>query len=88
MDIENNGTETTVYRKRGDMAQWSERKSTEQKIRVSNPTPTSRLLLSRIGYPGSIPALVLPSDDVVNEHRRGIKAQRLLLYAPNNMDLR
>ncbi|KER30188.1 hypothetical protein T265_03342 [Opisthorchis viverrini] len=44
-----------------EMAQWLERLSTNRKIRCSNPTSTSRLLLSRFEQPGSIPAFVLPS---------------------------
>ncbi|KAG5453135.1 NADH dehydrogenase [ubiquinone] 1 beta subcomplex subunit 5, mitochondrial [Clonorchis sinensis] len=34
----------------------------------SNPTSASRLLLSRLGQPGSIPAIVLPSADMVVMH--------------------
>ncbi|KER26326.1 hypothetical protein T265_06376 [Opisthorchis viverrini] len=42
---------------------WLERKFTARKVRGSNPTSTSRLPLSRLGHPGSIPALVQPSGD-------------------------
>ncbi|KAG5450326.1 hypothetical protein CSKR_110185 [Clonorchis sinensis] len=40
---------------------WLEREFTDRKVRSSNPTSASRLPLSRLGQPGSIPALVLPS---------------------------
>ncbi|KER33680.1 hypothetical protein T265_00561 [Opisthorchis viverrini] len=36
---------------------WLEREFTDRKVRGSNPTPASRLPLSRLGQPGSIPAL-------------------------------
>ncbi|KAG5452702.1 hypothetical protein CSKR_102129 [Clonorchis sinensis] len=39
---------------------WLEREFTDRKVRGSNPTSASRLPLSRLGRPGSIPALVLP----------------------------
>ncbi|KER33303.1 hypothetical protein T265_00802 [Opisthorchis viverrini] len=40
---------------------WLEREFTHQQVRGSNPTSASRFLLSRLGQPGSIPALVRPS---------------------------
>ncbi|KER25157.1 hypothetical protein T265_07322 [Opisthorchis viverrini] len=45
----------------GEVAQWSEREFTDRKVRDSNPTSASRLLLSRLGQPGSTQAVVLPS---------------------------
>ncbi|KAG5447711.1 hypothetical protein CSKR_111348 [Clonorchis sinensis] len=38
--------------------QWLEREFTNRKVRGSNPTSASRLPLSRLGQPGSIPVLV------------------------------
>ncbi|KAG5454706.1 hypothetical protein CSKR_104920, partial [Clonorchis sinensis] len=38
-----------------------EGKFTDRKVRGSNPTSASRLPLSKLGQPGNIPALVLPS---------------------------
>ncbi|KER28586.1 hypothetical protein T265_13551, partial [Opisthorchis viverrini] len=40
---------------------WLEREFADRKVRGSNPTSVSRLPLSRLGQPGSIPALVQPS---------------------------
>ncbi|KER33773.1 hypothetical protein T265_12543, partial [Opisthorchis viverrini] len=54
---------------------WLEREFTDRKIRGSNPTYVSRLPLSRLGQPGSIPALVLPSDGMAARHRRGATAE-------------
>ncbi|KER22284.1 hypothetical protein T265_14888, partial [Opisthorchis viverrini] len=47
-----------------------ERKFTNRKVGLSNSTSASRLLLSRLGQPGSIPALVLPSGSMAARHRR------------------
>ncbi|KER23521.1 hypothetical protein T265_08604 [Opisthorchis viverrini] len=41
---------------------WLEREFTDRKVRGSNPTSATRLPLSRLGQPDSIPALVLPSE--------------------------
>ncbi|KER30515.1 hypothetical protein T265_03123 [Opisthorchis viverrini] len=38
---------------------WLEREFTDRKVRGSNPTSASRLPLSRLGQPGSIPALLI-----------------------------
>ncbi|KAG5444535.1 hypothetical protein CSKR_114464 [Clonorchis sinensis] len=46
------------------------------KVRGSNPTSASRLPLSRLGQPGSIPALVLLSGDMAARHRKGVTAER------------
>ncbi|KAG5446548.1 hypothetical protein CSKR_101515, partial [Clonorchis sinensis] len=53
-----------------------ERKFTDQKVRGSNPTSASRLPLSRLGQPGSIPALVLPSGGMAARHRKSATAER------------
>ncbi|KAG5444759.1 hypothetical protein CSKR_114306 [Clonorchis sinensis] len=53
----------------GGMAQWLEREFTDQKVRGSNPTSAPRLPLSRLGQPGSIPALVHPSGGMVVRRR-------------------
>ncbi|KER33407.1 hypothetical protein T265_00718 [Opisthorchis viverrini] len=49
-------------------------------VRGSNPTSATRLPLSRLGQPGSIPALVLPSGDMAARHRKGATAERFYLY--------
>ncbi|KAG5448122.1 hypothetical protein CSKR_106379 [Clonorchis sinensis] len=61
-----------------EMAQWLEREFTDRRVRWSNPTYASRLPLSRLGRPGSIPALVLPSGGIAAMHRKGVTAERLL----------
>ncbi|KAG5443258.1 hypothetical protein CSKR_111046 [Clonorchis sinensis] len=58
----------------GGMARWPkwlEREFTARKVRGSNPTSASRLLLSRLEQPGSIPALVLSSGGMVVRRRKG-----------------
>ncbi|KAG5443492.1 hypothetical protein CSKR_101050 [Clonorchis sinensis] len=45
----------------GRWHKWLEREFIDRKVRGSNPTSASRLPLSRLRQPGSIPALVLPS---------------------------
>ncbi|KAG5447579.1 hypothetical protein CSKR_101346 [Clonorchis sinensis] len=42
------------------LVNWLEREFTDRKVRCSNPTSASQLLLSRLGQPGSVAALVLP----------------------------
>ncbi|KAG5445016.1 hypothetical protein CSKR_105028 [Clonorchis sinensis] len=49
---------------------WLEREFTDRKVRGSIPTSVSRLPLSRLGQPGSIPALVLPSGGMAARHRK------------------
>ncbi|KAG5446032.1 hypothetical protein CSKR_103895 [Clonorchis sinensis] len=49
---------------------------TDRKVRGSNPTSASRLPLSRLGQPGSIPALVQPSGGMAVRHRKGTTAER------------
>ncbi|KER22034.1 hypothetical protein T265_14954, partial [Opisthorchis viverrini] len=57
---------------------WLEREFSDLKIRSSNPTSTSRLPLSRLGQPGSTPALVLTSGSMATRHRKGATAERYL----------
>ncbi|KAG5440988.1 hypothetical protein CSKR_109694 [Clonorchis sinensis] len=56
---------------------WLEREFTERKVRDSNPTSASRLPLSRLRQPGSIPALVLPSGCMAARHRKDVTAEPL-----------
>ncbi|KAG5452855.1 hypothetical protein CSKR_111353, partial [Clonorchis sinensis] len=48
---------------------WLQREFTDRKVRGWNPTSASRLSLFRLGQPGSIPALVLPSGGMAARHR-------------------
>ncbi|KER28928.1 LOW QUALITY PROTEIN: hypothetical protein T265_13474, partial [Opisthorchis viverrini] len=59
---------------------WLEREFTDRKVRGSNPTSATRLPLSRLGQPGSIPALVLPSGGMAARHRKGATAERFLSF--------
>ncbi|KER26803.1 hypothetical protein T265_06016 [Opisthorchis viverrini] len=54
-----------------------EREFTNRKVHASNLTSASRLSLSRLGKPGSIPALVLPLGSMAARHRKGRTAERL-----------
>ncbi|KER22292.1 hypothetical protein T265_09577 [Opisthorchis viverrini] len=56
---------------------WLEREFTDRKVRGSNPTSAFRLPLSRLGQPGSIPALVQLSGDMAVRHRKGAAAGRI-----------
>ncbi|KER21462.1 hypothetical protein T265_10223 [Opisthorchis viverrini] len=55
---------------------WLEREFTDQKVHGLNPTSASRLPLSRLWQPGSIPALVQPSGGMAVRHRKGATAGR------------
>ncbi|KER27945.1 hypothetical protein T265_05144 [Opisthorchis viverrini] len=57
---------------------WLECEFTDHRVRSSNPTSASRLPLSRLGQPGSIPALVQPSGGMVARHRKGATAERFI----------
>ncbi|GAA57497.1 E3 ubiquitin-protein ligase NEDD4-like [Clonorchis sinensis] len=57
---------------------WLEREFSDRKVRGSNPTFASRLPLSRLGQPDSIPALVLPSGGMATRHRKGVAAELFL----------
>ncbi|KER29088.1 hypothetical protein T265_04182 [Opisthorchis viverrini] len=59
------------------MAQWLGREFTNQYVRGSNPNSASRLLLPRLGQPGSIAALVLPSGGTAARKRNGVTAERV-----------
>ncbi|KAG5446880.1 hypothetical protein CSKR_102254, partial [Clonorchis sinensis] len=52
---------TRVQAHHDEVAQWLECEFTDRNVRGSKPTYASRLALSRLGQPDSIPALVLPS---------------------------
>ncbi|KAG5449768.1 hypothetical protein CSKR_109570 [Clonorchis sinensis] len=52
---------------------WLERQFNDRKVR---PTSASRLSLSRLGQPGRITALVLPSDVMAARHRKGVTAEQ------------
>ncbi|KAG5441825.1 hypothetical protein CSKR_100691 [Clonorchis sinensis] len=56
-----------------------QRELTDRKIRGSNLTSASRLLMSRLGQPGSSPALVLPSGGMAGRHRKGVTAEQFLV---------
>ncbi|KER27516.1 hypothetical protein T265_05475 [Opisthorchis viverrini] len=60
----NPGEHTEVHFIWARWPMWLEREFTDRKVLRTNPTPASRLPLSRLGQPGSIPALVLPSGDM------------------------
>ncbi|KAG5453198.1 hypothetical protein CSKR_112760 [Clonorchis sinensis] len=49
---------------------------TDRKVHDLNQTSASRLLLPRLGQPGSIPALVPPSVCMADRHRKGATAER------------
>ncbi|KAG5441296.1 hypothetical protein CSKR_111696 [Clonorchis sinensis] len=59
---------------------WLEGEFTDRKVRGSNPTSASRFPLSRLGLPGSIPALVVPSGGMAVGHQKGITTERFLFY--------
>ncbi|KER22732.1 hypothetical protein T265_09217 [Opisthorchis viverrini] len=61
---------------RGEMAEVVRARITNLKVRGSNPTSATRLPLSRLGQPGSIPALVLPSGGMAARHRKGCYSER------------
>ncbi|KAG5446221.1 hypothetical protein CSKR_112499 [Clonorchis sinensis] len=54
---------------------WLEREFTDRKVRSSNLTSASQLPLSRVGQPGSIPALVLHSGSRAARHRKGTTSE-------------
>ncbi|KAG5447920.1 hypothetical protein CSKR_113386 [Clonorchis sinensis] len=55
---------------------WLEREFTDLNVRDSNPITASRLPLSRLGNPGSISALVLPSGGMAARHQKCATAER------------
>ncbi|KAG5452611.1 hypothetical protein CSKR_100448 [Clonorchis sinensis] len=56
-----------------------EREFTDRKVRGTNPTSVSRLLPSRLGQPGTISALMLPSGVMAARHRKDVRAERLFI---------
>ncbi|KAG5452618.1 Alpha-ketoglutarate-dependent dioxygenase alkB 6 [Clonorchis sinensis] len=60
----------------GEMAHWLESEFIYRMVCGSNLTSASRLPLSRLEQPGSIPALVLPSGDTAIRHRKGATADK------------
>ncbi|KER23270.1 hypothetical protein T265_14677, partial [Opisthorchis viverrini] len=64
------------HRKGARWPKWLEREFNDRKVCGSNPTSATRLPLSRLGQPGSIPALVLPSGGMAARHRKGATAER------------
>ncbi|KER33543.1 hypothetical protein T265_00652 [Opisthorchis viverrini] len=58
------------------METWLESEFTDRKVRGSNPTSASRLPLSRLGQPGSIPVLVPPSCGTAARHRKDATGER------------
>ncbi|KER24677.1 hypothetical protein T265_07722 [Opisthorchis viverrini] len=48
---------------------WLEREFTGRNVRGSNPASAPRLFLSRLGKPGSTPALMLSSDGMAARHQ-------------------
>ncbi|KAG5445916.1 Inositol polyphosphate 4-phosphatase type II [Clonorchis sinensis] len=61
-----------------EMVEWLRRELTARKVPGLNPTPASKLILSRLGKPDSISALVLPSGGMAARHRKGTTAERSL----------
>ncbi|KAG5448742.1 hypothetical protein CSKR_100132 [Clonorchis sinensis] len=59
-----------------EMAQVVVAQFTDRKVHGSNPTSASRRPLSRLGQPGSIPALVLPSGGMTARHRKGATTEQ------------
>ncbi|KER26497.1 hypothetical protein T265_06285 [Opisthorchis viverrini] len=66
-------------RLRGETTLWSEREFTDRKVRGSNPTSGSRLTLCRLGRPGTILALMLPSDGMagISHHQRAADFKKM-----------
>ncbi|KER22348.1 LOW QUALITY PROTEIN: hypothetical protein T265_14881, partial [Opisthorchis viverrini] len=59
-----------------------QREFTDRKVRGSNPISASRLLLSRLGQPGNILALVPSSGGMAAVHRKGAKVERFFYRIP------
>ncbi|KER23037.1 hypothetical protein T265_08983 [Opisthorchis viverrini] len=78
LDFENNST-TSGGESKAKVAVVRAR-ITNRKVRGSNPTSATRLPLSRLGQPGSIPALVLPSGGMAARHRKGATAERFFFF--------
>ncbi|KER31618.1 hypothetical protein T265_02132 [Opisthorchis viverrini] len=61
----------------GEQCQWCE--LTDLNVLVSNPTSTTRLLVSMFGQPGSISAFIPSSGGMTARNPNGVTAERLLL---------
>ncbi|KER22970.1 hypothetical protein T265_09054 [Opisthorchis viverrini] len=57
-----------------------ERQFTDRNVRGSNLTSAPRLPLPRLGKPGSIPALTLPSGSMAVRHRKDATANKLIFF--------
>ncbi|KAG5455344.1 hypothetical protein CSKR_105497 [Clonorchis sinensis] len=58
---------------------WLECEFTDREIRGSNPPSASRLPLSRLEQPGTIPVLMLLSCGMAVRHRKGVTAGQLFI---------
>ncbi|KAG5442831.1 hypothetical protein CSKR_110801 [Clonorchis sinensis] len=72
---------------RAGWTKWLEREFTDRKVRGSNPTFASRLPVSRLGQPGSLPALVQPSGGMAVRHRKGATAGQFQFSGGNEVQL-
>ncbi|KER34038.1 hypothetical protein T265_00223 [Opisthorchis viverrini] len=64
---------------------WLEREFTDRNVHGSNPISASRICPSRLGRPGSIPALVPPSAGIAARYQKGATAERFFcLINPSN----
>ncbi|KAG5453260.1 hypothetical protein CSKR_108466 [Clonorchis sinensis] len=63
---------------------WLELQFIDQKVRGSNPTSASRLPLSRLGQPGSIPALVQASSGMAVGNERVLQPNNFEIFTPEN----
>ncbi|KER29760.1 LOW QUALITY PROTEIN: hypothetical protein T265_13302 [Opisthorchis viverrini] len=64
----------SIKAERRDWPKWLEHEFTDRKVRRSNLASASRLPLSRLGQPGSIPPFVLLSGDMAVSQRKGVPA--------------
>ncbi|KAG5452055.1 hypothetical protein CSKR_111099 [Clonorchis sinensis] len=63
-----------------EVTRWLRHELTDQNIHVLNPTPAFRLLLSKLGQPGGVSDLVLPSDGMAVSYRKGVTTGRLFIF--------
>ncbi|KER24500.1 hypothetical protein T265_14416, partial [Opisthorchis viverrini] len=66
---------------------WLECEFTDRKVRGSNPTSISQPPLSRLGQPGSIPALMQLSGGMAVRHQKGATAERSALLLVLGMEI-
>ncbi|KER23417.1 hypothetical protein T265_08690 [Opisthorchis viverrini] len=81
------GFEPRTFRHGARWTKWLEREFTDRKIRGSNPTSATRLLLSRLGRPGSIPDVVTPCG-MAARHRKAVTPFRCLAVMPHEESVR